>query len=238
MVDTILPVILQDAIVRKGSKQIVGPLDLAFDGPGCSILIGPNGAGKTTFLRLLHGLERVSKGRIRWAAKNSEAFSRQSFVFQTPVVLRRSGIENIAYPLYVRGTSRRNARLEAEKWANDIGLGSVAHQDANVLSGGEKQKLAMARALITKPDVLFLDEPTTNLDGASTQEIEGLILSAVKNGTRIIMATHDFGQARRLASEILFMYRGRIHERTVAREFFDAPQTEEATKFIRGDLLL
>ncbi|MCC3304427.1 ATP-binding cassette domain-containing protein [Sneathiella sp. HT1-7] len=238
MVDTILPVDLKGAIVRKGTKNIVGPLDLSFGATGCSILIGPNGAGKTTFLRLLHGLERPNSGTVKWAAKKSEIYNRQSFVFQSPVVLRRSGIENIAYPLFVRGVAKRAARAEATKWIDRIGLSDVGHYDAHVLSGGEKQKLAMARALITKPEVLFLDEPTANLDGASTLDVERLILSAREAGTRIIMATHDFGQAKRLADEILFMYRGKIHERAATDDFFGDPQTEEAQKFIRGDILL
>ncbi|MZR31369.1 ATP-binding cassette domain-containing protein [Sneathiella litorea] len=238
MVETILPVELNGAVVRKGEKIIIGPLDLSIGGTGCSILIGPNGAGKTTLLRLLHGLERANSGAVKWSARKNEVFSRQSFVFQSPVVLRRSGVENIAYPLIVRGVARKMARAEAEKWIDEIGLGDVGRYDAHVLSGGEKQKLAMARALITKPEVLFLDEPTANLDGASTLEIERLILSARDKGTRIIMATHDFGQARRLADDILFMHRGRIHERASTEDFFDEPKTEEANKFIRGDLLL
>ena len=238
MVETILPVELNGAVVRKGDKNIIGPLDLSITGAGCSILIGPNGAGKTTFLRLLHGLERATSGAVKWSGRKSKAFSRQSFVFQSPVVLRRSGIENIAYPLYVRGINRKTARAEAEKWIDDIGLSDVGRYDAHVLSGGERQKLAMARALITKPEVLFLDEPTANLDGASTLEIERLILAAREAGTCIIMATHDFGQARRLATEILFMYRGHIHERASTEFFFNDPETEEARKFIRGDLLL
>ncbi|MBO0334114.1 ATP-binding cassette domain-containing protein [Sneathiella sp. CAU 1612] len=238
MVETILPVELQNAIVRKGTKDIIGPLNLTFGGKGCSIVIGPNGAGKTTLLRLLHGLERTTSGTVRWAARKGDTYSRQSFVFQAPVVLRRSGIENIAYPLYVRGVVKKAARAEAEKWIGDIGLRDVGNNDASVLSGGEKQKLAMARALITKPEVLFLDEPTANLDGAATLEIEGLIRAAVEAGTRVIMATHDFGQARRLATEILFMYHGKVHERATADTFFDDPQSEEARKFLRGDLLV
>lgn len=238
MVESILPVKLQSAAVRKGQKNIIGPIDLSMGGSGCSVLIGPNGAGKTTFLRLLHGLERATSGAVNWSARKSEVYRRQSFVFQSPVVLRRSGIENIAYPLYVRGVTRKVARIEAEKWIDEIGLGEAGRYDANVLSGGEKQKLAMARALITQPEVLFLDEPTANLDGASTLEIERLIISAREQGMRIIMATHDFGQARRLADEILFMYRGKIHERCSTEDFFEEPRTQEAQKFIRGDLLL
>ncbi|MCF8467847.1 MAG: ATP-binding cassette domain-containing protein [Sneathiella sp.] len=239
MVDsTILPLTLDGATVRKGGQQIVGPLALTMGGVGCSIVIGPNGAGKTTLLRLMHGLERASSGSVKWALKQSEVFTRQSFVFQTPVVMRRSVIENIAYPLHVRGIDRKIAIGEAEKWIDKVGLMKSTHKDANVLSGGEKQKLAIARALITKPDVLFLDEPTTNLDGSSTQDIEKLIRRARDAGTRIVMATHDFGQARRLADEVLFMHHGIVHERAAAEIFFADPGTTEAQVFLRGDLLL
>ena len=235
---TILPLILNRVTVRKGGQQIVGPLSLTMGGIGCSIVIGPNGAGKTTLLRLMHGLERASSGSVKWALKQSEVFIRQSFVFQTPVVMRRSVIENIAYPLLVRGIDRKVALGDAEEWIGEVGLTKSAHKDANVLSGGEKQKLAIARALITKPDVLFLDEPTTNLDGSSTHDIEKLIRRARDAGTRIVMATHDFGQARRLADEVLFMYHGIIHEQAPAEDFFAGPKTTEAQIFLRGDLLL
>ncbi|WP_340150430.1 ATP-binding cassette domain-containing protein [uncultured Sneathiella sp.] len=238
MVASILPVSLQNVSVRKGGKPILGPLDLHIGETGCSIVIGPNGAGKTTLLRLMHGLEQASSGSVKWSVRKSDAYARQSFVFQTPVMLRRSVIENIAYPLYVRGVGHRTARATAEDWTAKVGLEYAAHRNALVLSGGEKQKLAMARALITAPDILFLDEPTTNLDGASTQEIEALIRVATEEGTRIVMATHDFGQASRLASEILFMYHGAIHERAAVSDFFDGPKTKEATTFIRGDLLI
>ncbi|MEX0582577.1 MAG: ATP-binding cassette domain-containing protein, partial [Sneathiella sp.] len=222
----------------KSGKAILGPLNLKIEGIGCSVIIGPNGAGKTTLLRLMHGLERASEGSVNWAIRKSAVYARQSFVFQTPVVLRRSVMENIAYPLYVRGVTRRMARATAEEWIAKVGLEHAALREAHVLSGGEKQKLAMARALIIAPDILFLDEPTTNLDGASTQEIEALIRTAIEGGTRIVMATHDFGQARRLATEILFMYHGVIHERAAVSDFFDGPKTDEAATFVIGDILI
>ncbi|MBL4907469.1 MAG: ATP-binding cassette domain-containing protein [Sneathiella sp.] len=238
MVNSILPLVVKDACVKKRGFQIVGPLNMQLSGEGCSIVIGPNGSGKTTFLRLMHGLEKASTGLVKWNGRRPDIYARQSFVFQTPVVMRRSVHENIAYPLIIRGVKRRTALLEAEKWVTDVGLGSSAEKDANVLSGGEKQKLAIARALITKPDILFLDEPSTNLDGASTHDIEKLILKARDDGTRIVMATHDFGQARRLSTEIFFMYHGTIHEHAKNGDFFAGPKTKEAQAFIRGDILL
>jgi len=238
MVKSILPVVLKGASVKKGGVQIIGPLDMQLLEAGCTVVIGPNGAGKTTLLRLLHGLERLKSGSVTWNAPRPEINARQSFVFQTPVVMRRSVRENIAYPLILRGSSRKKALTEADRWAENVGLKAHGHQDANALSGGEKQKLALARALITRPEVLFLDEPSTNLDGASTLEIENLIRSARNSGTRIIMATHDFGQARRLGDEIVFIHHGRICEQASTDMFFNTPQTAEARAFVDGDILL
>ncbi len=238
MVKSILPLVMNEACVKKQRTKIVGPLSMRLEGKGCSIVIGPNGSGKTTFLRLMHGLERAYKGNVKWQGRKADIYARQSFVFQTPVVMRRSVAENIAFPLNVRGMSWKAALREADIWIEEVGLQDSAHKDARVLSGGEKQKLAIARALITKPEVLFLDEPSTNLDGASTQEIEKLIKNAEKDGTRIVMATHDFGQARRLSTEIYFMHHGKIHEHAVNGDFFAGPKTEEAQAFVRGDILL
>ena len=196
------------------------------------------GLGKTTLLKLMHGLEKPKSGVARWAVPNSIANMKQSFVFQSPIVLRRTVLENMAYPLIIRKVARKIAFLRAKEWIENVGLKQSINKDATVLSGGEKQKLAVGRGLITDPDILFLDEPSANLDGASTQEIERLILLAERKGTRIVMATHDFGQARRLAQDILFMYRGKIHERSPASTFFDTPKTKEALSFVKGDILI
>ncbi|MEH6403827.1 MAG: ATP-binding cassette domain-containing protein [Sneathiella sp.] len=238
MVETIFPLMLEDACVSKKGMRLVGPLSLVLDGTGITILLGPNGSGKTTLLKLMHGLERPKTGHVRWAVPNPIANMKQSFVFQTPIVMRRTVLENMAYPLIVRKMNRKTAFSKAEEWIENVGLKQSIYKDATVLSGGEKQKLAIGRGLITKPDILFLDEPSANLDGASTQEIERLILEAANGGTRIVMATHDFGQARRLAEDILFLYRGNIHERNSAAEFFGTPKTKEALSFINGDILI
>ncbi len=234
----ILPLVLEAASVAKHGERIIGPITYTLGANGCTVVLGPNGAGKTTLLRLMHGLEKASSGHIRWAVPKRDAFMHQSFVFQTPIVMRRSVRDNIAYPLTVRGGTLKSARITAEHWLEKVGLTASALKDANVLSGGEKQKLAIARALITRPEVLFLDEPTTNLDGASTFEIEQLIATAQKEGTRIVMATHDMGQARRLASEVLFLYHGEIHEFADCTDFFTNPKTAAAKSYLRGDILI
>jgi len=238
MVNRILPLHLSDASVKKSGRMILEPTNWVLTPAGCTIVMGPNGAGKTTLLRLMHGLEKPTEGAVKWQTSFKDACDRQSFIFQAPVVMRRSVLENLIFPLLVRGGDRPNAVAKASEWLTAVGLTNFEQKPAGILSGGEKQKLAMARALIIKPEVLFLDEPTTNLDGASTQAIENLIKKAILNGTRIVMATHDMGQARRLATEVLFLLHGKIHEFTDATTFFDAPKTAEAKSFLQGDILV
>ena len=237
MVSPILPLKLTDAVVRKRGKTIVGPITAEIGPKGFTVVMGPNGAGKTTFLRLMHGLEPPREGSVTWQSPAAVVRMRQVLVFQTPIVMRRTVLANICYPLLVRGTARAAAQDMAVHWGEKVGLKAVLNHHAQVLSGGEKQKLAIARALITEPEVLFLDEPTTNLDGSSTREIETILQNAFDGGTRIIMATHDIGQAKRLATDILFLYRSRLHEVSPVETFFDAPATAEAKAFLNGDIV-
>ncbi|USG60655.1 ATP-binding cassette domain-containing protein [Sneathiella marina] len=238
MVTSIFPLQIRDACLEKSGTQIIGPINLEILDRGCTVVVGPNGSGKTSLLRLMHGLEKASQGYVKWNVPRAQAYASQCYVFQTPVIMRRSVRDNIAYPLLLRGTQRKTALKEADKWLENVGLEASGEKKAHVLSGGERQKLALARALITNPGILFLDEPTTNLDGASTKEIERLIGQAQAAGTRIVMATHDFGQARRLGTDVLFMYRGRIHEICAVDDFFPTPSTEEARAFIGGEIVL
>jgi len=237
MVVSILPLTVRAAMVKHRGKTLVGPVDLDLSGTGITVVMGPNGAGKTTMLRMLHGLARLSNGSVAWNTDLATAQTRQAFVFQTPVVLRRTVRDNIAFPLLLRGVARAQARSRADHWAARVGLGDMTVRPAGVLSGGEKQKLALARALIAGPQILFLDEPTANLDGKSMREIETILTEITAEGTRIVMATHNIGQARRLASEVFFMYRGGVHERGPASAFFSQPETPEAAAFIKGDIV-
>ncbi len=233
----LLPLSVRKAEVILRGKRIVGPVDLDLDVEGFTIVMGPNGAGKTTLLRMIHGLVRLSGGEISWNLPVREARTRQAFVSQTPAILRRTVQDNIAYPLILGGTPRRLAREKAAEWTERVGLGPALQRQAVVLSGGEKQKLAIARALITEPELLFLDEPTANLDGRSMKEIEAILGEARSRGRRIVMATHNVGQARRLASEVVFVYRGNVHEHRDAAGFFDDPHSDEARAFIYGDIV-
>jgi tungstate transport system ATP-binding protein len=223
--------------LRRGGRRILGPLTLQLAAAGLTIIMGPNGSGKTSLLRALHGLERISRGSVHWPGDAASLRKRQAFVFQTPILMRRSVIDCIAYPLLLDGAARRVARRRAAEMAAEVGLGGVMERSVYVLSGGERQKMALARALIRGPEVLFLDEPCANLDGRSSREIEAILHNTRASGTRIIMSTHDIGQARRLADDVLFLHDGKLVETSPSAAFFDAPQSQEATAYLRGDLL-
>lgn len=234
---SILPLTLKGAVAKFRGKRLVGPVDLTLEGNGFTIIMGPNGSGKTTLLRLMHGLQRLAGGSLTWNLPSPEVLDRQAYVFQAPIMMRRSVVDSIAYSLILHGVGRSEAREKATDWATRVGLGHVMKNPAQTLSGGEKQKLSLARALIRLPDILFLDEPCANLDGRAIREIENILTQARASGTRVVMSTHDMGQARRLATEVVFMYDGCVHESGRAEDFFSNPQTPEAKAFISGDIV-
>lgn len=237
MVNSILPLTLNQAAVSRRGKRLIGPIDLTISPLGFTIVMGPNGSGKTTLLRLMHGLERPRAGKVDWNAAPAQTRARQAYVFQSPIMMRRSVVDCIAFPMTTHGMAKKPARALAADWAKRLGLGEMLDVPAHELSGGEKQKLALARALIRQPDILFLDEPCANLDGRATREIEAILNQTHRDGTRIVMSTHDMGQARRLAQDVLFMHRGLLHETGPAALFFETPQTPEARAFLNGDIV-
>ncbi len=234
---SLLPARLSEGVVRRRGKTILGPVSLEITASGLTMVLGPNGSGKTTLLRVLHGVERLSAGDMQWGGDLGTAQSRQAYVFQTPIMMRRSVADNLAYPLQLVSTAKPEIAARVTAWADRIGLGGALDQSAMRLSGGEKQKLALARALIREPEVLFLDEPCANLDGRSTREIEAILQEALTAGTRIIMATHDLGQVRRLADEVVFLHRGEILETGPAKAFLNAPVSAQAHAFLGGDIV-
>lgn len=237
MVMPILPVTMSGAVVKRRGKVLLGPVDLTISDKGFTIVMGPNGAGKTTFLRGLHGLERLAQGGVTWQVPLVDARGRQAFVFQSPIMLRRSVLDNLTYPLTLRGVPKKKAVARARSWAQRVGLAGACDQQAPNLSGGEKQKLALARALITDPDIVFLDEPCANLDGRATREIEAILRDANAAGTRIVMSTHNMGQAKRLATDVVFLMHGHIVEQGPADAFFEGPKTPQAAALLRGDIV-
>ena len=200
-----------------------------------TIIVGPNGAGKSLLLRLCHGLIEPTEGQIQWAQPNTA--KRQAMVFQRPVMLRRTAAENIHYALSLHKIDKAQSIDIVEDVLSKTGLRRLADTPARVLSFGEQQRLAIARAWALRPEVLFLDEPTANLDPSATHQIEELVNTLHAQGTKIIMTTHDLGQAKRLGDDILFLHRGRLLEQSSCVAFFEKPQNDIAQAFIKGDLL-
>ena len=224
------------SLVLDGRPLLRG-IDLDLGPTGITVVMGPNGAGKSLLLRVLHGLVAPSAGEVRWggAPLSVETRRRQALVFQKPVLLRRSVAANIDFVLRARGRGdrARRAALLAE-----VGLLDKARHPARLLSGGEQQRLALARALATTPDVLFLDEPTASLVPASMLRIEEILRAAAEAGLKVILVSHDMAQARRLADEVVFLESGRVLEQGPAGAFFTAPETEAARAYLAGRIVL
>lgn len=232
-----LPLEIDQVEFAAGGTAIICGISARIEAGPRTIILGPNGAGKSVLMRLCHGLLEPTAGRIVWhGARNGDIRRHQAMVFQRPVMLRRSALANVVYGLQLAGKSRRESEQRAMDVLEVVGLEQQAHRSARVLSGGEQQRLALARAWALGPDVLFLDEPTANLDPASTHDIEGIVNAIHASGTKIIMTTHNLGQARRLGDEILFISKGRLMEHTPIDRFFREPASAEAAAFIKGEL--
>jgi len=236
-----LPLELDQLTFSAGTAAIIRGISARIEAGPRSVILGPNGAGKSVLMRLCHGLLTPTSGRIVWhgavnGGKSGDVRRHQAMVFQRPVMLRRSALANVIYGLKLAGKSSSQAELRAMDVLEVVGLAQHAERPARVLSGGEQQRLALARAWALGPDVLFLDEPTANLDPASTQDIENIINAIHASGTKIIMTTHNLGQARRLGDEILFISNGRLMEHTPIDRFFKQPASAEAAIFIKGEM--
>jgi tungstate transport system ATP-binding protein len=231
----VLPLAVRDVVLRLGGAAVLDGVQLDLGSSGCTMILGPNGAGKSLLLKLLHGLIEPTSGRIAWGGQAPvEVTRRQALVFQKPVLLRRSVAANIDFVLKARGkdAGRRDALLA------HVGLAHKAAQPARRLSGGEAQRLALARALATDPEMLFLDEPTASLDPASVLAIEGIVREACARGVRVIFVTHDIGQARRMADDVVFLHRGRVAEHSPAAAFFPEPRSAAARDYLNGRIVI
>lgn len=236
--ESILPLELRAVSFATERYRLIKEISCRLTGDCRTIILGPNGAGKSLLLRLCHGLIRPTGGEILWhGAVGRNPLPFQAMVLQRPVMLRRSAAANIDFALSVRKITRAERRRTIEEALHLTGLSRFARTPARVLSFGEQQRLALARAWALKPQVLFLDEPTANLDPAATHVIEEVIAAMDGAGTKIVMSTHDLGQARRLAGEVMFLHRGRLLEKAPAQAFFAEPRDEMARAFLRGDLL-
>ncbi len=238
---SVLPLAGHGICVARSGRSILDAVDLSLGaGPGTTVILGPNGAGKSVLIRVLCGLLAPDTGSVTWGgtAPDRARANKIGFVFQKPVLLRRSARANIEYALGVTGTPKNEQRERALDALQLAGLAHLGETDARVLSSGEQQRLSLARALAMVPGILVLDEPAANLDPASTAAIENVLRGIRDAGTPIVLITHDLGQARRLADEVIFLHKGRTKERTPAEAFFARPQSPEALAYLNGEIVL
>jgi branched-chain amino acid transport system ATP-binding protein len=236
---------LEGVSVPRAGRTVVRDVSFQIAPGEVTTLLGANGAGKSTLVLAVAGLLRPSAGRVLLGDRD--------LTNRAPERIRAAGVavvpegrrllagltveDNLRVATYALSRAQRQAGIA---YALELfpELESRWHAPARLLSGGEQQRLAVARALSLEPDVLFLDEPTANLDPASTLAIEQLIQQAHDAGTKIVLVTHDIGQARRLADEVLFLYRGQLEEQSPASRFFEAPASAAARAFLEGRLVL
>ncbi len=238
----ILPLALENVAFEARGMRLIKDMNCRFEADRRTVIIGPNGAGKSLLLRLCHGLIPPSAGTVHWSGPGAQRGSqfiahRQAMVFQRPVMLRRSVAGNVEYALSLRGVQRGERKAIVDQVLQRTGLRRLWDSPARVLSGGEQQRLALARAWALSPEILFLDEPTANLDPSATHSVEEIINAIRETGTRIVMTTHDLGQAHRMADDVMFLHRGRLLEHAPAETFFEHPQNDLAQAFLRGELL-
>jgi tungstate transport system ATP-binding protein len=248
---SLLPLVVQNLSYRVGEKLLLDNINAIVNSTGVTAVLGANGAGKSLFVRLLHGLLKSEQQTITWNGQPLDLATRkrQALVFQKPVLLRRSVSANIEFVLrrsalktfalqkFILGPKTAGFIQQRDAVLHEAGLFEQRNQPARLLSGGEQQRLALARALATKPEVLILDEPTASLDAATTYQIETRLEQARDKGIKIFLVTHDIAQARRLADDVMFMHGGRLIEHSDSNEFFNLPSSEQAKAYLEGRLL-
>ena len=230
------PIVCTGVTVARGATSILAGVDLTITRGGCTFVLGANGSGKSTLLRLLHGLVAPTQGVVAWGGMPQRPTG-HAMVFQRAVLLRRSAAANIRYALQLAKVGAAEMKARIDEALAEVGLRHVARRPARALSGGEQQRLALARAWALRPEVLFLDEPTASLDPKASRAVEDIVRDIHARGTTIVMSTHNLAQAKRLADEVVFLHEGRLAEQSPSPLFFQSPRTPEATSFLEGERL-
>lgn len=231
-----LPIVATGVDVIRGETRVLCDVGATIDARRRTFILGPNGSGKSTLLRVLHGLIVPARGTVTWGGSTTPPQG-QAMVFQRAVLLRRSAAANIRHALKLAGIRGEEARCRAVNALASVGLLAIGDRAARVLSGGEQQRLALARAWALAPRVLFLDEPTASLDPSAARAVEAIVGEFHAQGTTIVMTTHHLAQAKRLADSIIFLDAGRVTEHSEATEFFRSPSSVEARAFLEGERL-
>ncbi len=227
-----LTIVNLDYAVR--GRSLLRGVNLVSGAGACVALVGANGAGKTTLLRLCHGLVEPTRGDVRWGERKPVELGRRiAMVFQKPCLLRRSVHANVDYALRLHRFSSGERRRRVGEALELVGLGRLGGQQAFSLSGGEQQRLAIARACALSPDVVLLDEPTGNLDLESTAMVEGIIGALKRKNVKVVLASHNLAQVKRLCDEVAFLDRGRLVAHAACGKFFNETENEAVCDFIR-----
>lgn len=229
-----LPILLEGLVYRVRGRTVIDHLNATIATPRVTALIGPNGAGKSVTLRLIDGLLSLDAGMIRIGPGSTSV--RRAFVFQRPAMVRASAAYNVALGLTSHGLPHRERHDRIRAALARAGLLDRARDPATKLSGGEQQRLALARVLATEPQLLLLDEPTANLDPTATEAIEDLIAEAARSGTKVLLVSHNLGQVKRLAEDVIVLTGGRVVEHGPAQQVIAAPRSAEARTYIKGEL--
>ena len=231
-----LPIVACGVDVIRRETRVLAGVDVTIDPRSRTFILGANGAGKSTLLRVLHGLIEPSRGSVTWGRATTRPPG-QAMVFQRPVLLRRSAAANLRHALALAGVRGPDARRRIDDALTSVGLDAIADRPARVLSGGEQQRLALARAWALAPEVLFLDEPTSSLDPPSARAVEAIVNDIHALGTTIVMTTHQLAQAKRLADSVILLQDGGVAEQTDAATFFRKPRSAYGRAFLEGERL-
>lgn len=234
------PLVGVDLQIHRATRRVLHIPFIELGHAACTAIVGPNGAGKSLLIRTLCALQQPDRGAVSWGGIVPDSDRRQKvgLLLQRPVLLRRTAIQNIIYPLRISGISSSVARDVALQSLTDAGLSAVVHVFAHKLSGGEQQRLALARALALKPDMLFMDEATANVDPASTQAIEHQLAMAMARGLGVVFISHDIGQVKRLADEVVLMHKGEVVEQCTSKHFFEQTNNPVSRRWLAGELLV
>lgn len=235
----VLPLSVSDLKILLGQRYLLNIDFLSVEHGDFLCVVGPNGAGKSLLLKSMAGLQPEQLASIKWggATPRRESYGQLGVLLQNPVLLRRTVSANIHFALKAQGIPRNERKLAVQAALELAAMEHLSEAAAQTLSGGEQQRLALVRALACKPELLLLDEPTANMDPSSTAWFESTLLQAFAKGVSVLMVTHDLHQAKRLASRVVLMHRGKIIEDTDKELFFTNPMSAEAKAFIGGELL-
>ena len=220
------------ASVIVNGKSLLSEIDLTIVEGESVVVLGANGAGKSTLLKLCNGLITPSNGSVQ-----TPPLHQQSLIFQRPALLQRSVLDNVRYVLSVRGIAEPACSEQARRALAACNLSAISNQSARSLSGGEQQRLSLARAWACEPRLLLADEPTANLAPTAMRDVETLLHTVQSGGTTLVLTTHNVAQAKRIARRIIFLDSGKIVEDRPAADFFVSPHSAAARTYLEGESL-